>query len=681
MTTYAGRKLRPTKKDQAPTVLVTVGLDVEQTMPKVPGANMPSVFRSAVVCVSRRGGKRWGPVREWACSTPDEVWSAADVAGKGRRRVYVVSGNALDDLTLLGHWQHVEGGMHSLHRCGERPGLPAGQGTQLGQRRPHPLIFGDRADIIGFDRGHVSFRWVSVTNWADVSMADVAASVQYPLPDHAPEIDRWRLHAWPAVDQARCIHAYIQRAILWWLKEGCGTWKDTPGAAAWSSFMKRCQGSELHMHEDEPTLILEDRASFGGRAASWYVGPIGYPDRWHDQSGAPTPREVTRPVRSRVHRYDVRAMYPSLLRDELFPTRLLGHEREPGLRRLGLLLEGGLVIAAVRVRTEQPRYPLRSADGPMYPVGQFDTVLTTPELSDALHRGCLVRVYELAHYRPGRPFQRWASWVLNLRDIAKALGDPASELYVKTLANALGGRIGRRRIGWTDTDEVPPQQAWGQQVHDHGDERGPLLYRTIAWRTQRLDREDYRPGTLGACYAHLTAYGRMYMQRVRDQLAPREVIWQDTDGLVVTDSARHKVESLPQYHPKKFGHLRHEKTFTDAQYITPKHYWADGRWTLAGVACGYGWDEAGNAGELRTANPVRRAQEPTERATYTYMQLIDLSAIDPGVRIGADGWATPPKIWAGERPAPAEPKPEPGELPFWSDPHEHRYYAPAQLPD
>lgn len=670
-------KIRPTTRDAAPMLLVTVGVQSQRSALADAAGGSPSVFGRGHVCWSRRKKLGWSGVTHAACEDWEQVWAELDGCAKGRKRVYIVSSNALDDLTLLHFWSEVEKGRCDLGKANDRPVRVPEGGAKLAHRASHPLVFGDRCDIIGFSRGHTNYRWVSVTNWADLSLSDMAAHVGHPVPTDAIALDKWRAHGWPAEDQAVMMHAYMQQVMTWWVKQECGTWRDTPGAAAWSTFTRQGGDTGFLKHEHEASLILEDRAAFGGRASAFYCGPIGDPVSWGELSDAPSPRPTTGKLLGQVHRYDVRSMYPTLLRDRQYPVKLIDHRTDLSVQHLKYWLDGSCVVAAVRLRTDEPEYPLRGEEGPIYPTGQFDTVLTSPELERAISRGHLLRVYEASLYKSGRPFEKWASWALALRSAPDTKSSPARELFVKTLANALSGRLGRKRVGWHDAAGVVPLQWWGQWLFDDGAQSTPTLYRAVCGRVQRNEHEDYRPGTLGACYAHLTAYGRVLMADLRERVGHDQVLWQDTDGLMVTNAGRARLLTQPEYHPNRFGHLRHEVTATHGQITTAKHYWLDGRWTLAGIATGFTFDVDGKALELRTANPVRRAQDPVAHATYQFAQAIDLSKIEPGVTVGDDGWTVPPRVWVGERPIP-EPEPEPGVLPFFAYPHEQRSYL---LPD
>jgi hypothetical protein len=369
------------------------------------------------------------------------VWDAVDAVGAPGRRVYVVAPRASDLLTLLRFWERVEKGEVTVwdevarRRAGKSPTKPA-----TGRRR-HPIVLHGRPDIVGYTRNAASYRWVSVTNWADLGIRDMAKQVGHALPQQADELDKWEANGWPAGEVAKLVMSYTQRLIVWWLDNGCGVWRDTPGAAAWSSFLRRQADTGIVRHEDATLLKLEDRACFGGRASVFFLGDVGDPDRWPELAGAPHPGRIGFGIKGPVHRLDVRSMYPSLLRDEWFPTAPLHYEHAPTLRRLSAGLASLTAVAGVRLCTDQPSLPRRGRLGTEYPVGRFDTVLTTPELRLALSRGWVERCWAVQWYCRGRPFRGWAEWVLNLRTQMRERCDPAGVSAVGWPAAVRGGTI------------------------------------------------------------------------------------------------------------------------------------------------------------------------------------------------------------------------------------------------
>lgn len=642
-----GHKVKPTTRTSTPTVLVTVGVEVSQGQWVDSTGATPHTFRSAFIVERRMVRGRWTAPREYHRTTIAGVWDVIDKIGGKGRRPYVVAARASDTLTLLRWWERVESGECVIRRRpGAAPATPPPDGGRR-RNRPHPLVIGGKPDIIGYDVGGCPFRWVSVGNWSEMSLTEMARACNYPIPDNAHPSDKWECPGWSDHDQARLMMAYMVKLLDWWRSIGGGAWKDTPGAAAWSTLLSQGGESGLIEHHEEDALKLESRAVFGGRAYTWWYGDVGPSETWRHIPGAPFPSPHGKPKPGPVHRYDVRAMYPSLLGSEYYPVRLFGHYGRISPQALIDQLDWYCAVAAVTVRSQRGELPGRAGGDVCYPVGDWHTVLTTPELLDAHAHREIVAVHEYALYQRGRPFEQWSRWVLNLRDkTVQTMGKQWSVL-VKVLANSLGGRLGRRRVGWRDTPHVMPRMDWGQW-YQRDQETGELtMFRSLANMVQEHVRDDHRPGTMGACFAHLTAYGRVFMSRVRAKLSRHDVLWQDTDGIVVTDRGRDDLIQTAEYHPTRFGALRYERTFRSLRYLTPKHYWADGQWVLSGIHDGFAVDDAMCSTEVMTVNPVRSAIRPDNAGILQFARHIDLSAILPGVGVDERGWATPPKRTTG----------------------------------
>lgn len=651
------RLIRGTVTDTAPNHLVAVGLSTRPARPDEPAGLGGHVFQEASVSISRRVRGKWSPPARRTFDDPAKLWECLDGLAAPGRRVYVVAGRASDALTVLGWWDRVAAGEVQLRfRSRTKSGSP-------GKVKSHPLVMQGRPDIVGYSLRGRSFRWVSVTNWADVSLADISEQVGLPPPAGVSRAGKWESACWPSSYQADLIHAYMSRLTDWWISNGCGSWKDTPGNAAWSSFLRVGGGGGILQHAEPLALQLESRSCFGGRASCWYFGPIGDTERWEELADAPPPGPHGFGLRGPIHRLDVRSMYPTILRDEAFPVRLLWHCHKPEMREFRTRLRSQCVLAFVRLKTDRAEYPKRTVKGVVYPVGTFDTCLSTPELREAVRRGELVAVHEASYYAPGRPFRTWAEWALSLRSQMKAANDPCGEAMVKLLANSLGGRLARLKMGWKDEPERSPRTLWGDWWETDRESGETVHWRSLCGITQRMERESDRPGTLAACYAHLTGYGRVFMSHVRELAGRRDVIWQDTDGVFVTETGRRRIADSPFYHPTAYGKLRWDRLAHHARFFTSKHYWADGDWTLSGIHDGYTIHGGTHAEDVTTVNPARSAVDPAARAVYRSTALIDITAIEPGVSVGHDGWAIPPVMHKGEPPT----RRKVGQQSLWED--------------
>lgn len=658
-----GRKIKTVRSDSAPTVLAAVGLDVSPAPWTVNGGATPHIIDGTHIIVRRRGPNGWGSPKISVTTGWRDTWTFLDSLAASGRRVYVVASRASDALVMLHFWERVKAGEVVLWHKG-RGKDKAGKTT--GKR--HPLVMSGRPDIIGYTVRGSSFRWVSVTNWCYLSLKQMAERAGVPTPPVSDDLDRWEYNKWPASLQSDIISRYMTGLIDWWLANGCGAWRDTPGAAAWSSFLRNSEDCKIVTHEIPEVQRLEDRACVGGRVAAWYFGDVGDADKWGELADSPPPGRKGLGMVGPVHRFDVKAMYPTLLRDQLYPTAFVRRDvplpgRQLTLHAVRVGIRSLLAVAAVRLLSPTPTTPVRCKGGTAYPTGRVDTVLTTPELLRAMDAGRVERVWDVAWYSPGRPFQQWAEWGLSLRSAAEVGSSPVGKTVVKALLNSLTGRLARRRVRWVDCPSRIPDEDWGTFSENDPDSGKIIKFRSLARHVQREEREDWREGTLAACYAHLTAYGRLWMDDVRAVCGGREVLWQDTDGIIVTTLGSERLKASPYYNPDEYGKLKFERTIHNLRIFTPKHYWADGQWVLAGVNHGFTVDEDAIAHTVQIGNPVRQAMCPDAAAVFRSIRHIDLKGIEPGVSVGPDGWSIPPELWKGEQPAP-RPK---GQLPLWAE--------------
>lgn len=649
-----GRKLKATHTDSAPTVLVTVGAESYPAPWSDPKGGCPYILERAHVTVTRRGKAGWGKTVEYPCPGWADVWDVIDALAAGGRLVYVVAGRASDLLVQLRFWERVERKEVSVWEQSTKEKGRKKSGDGKSRRRRHPLVMNGRPDIIGYSLRGCSFRWVSVSNWADVSIRDCANQIGYPVPGEANESDKWESMGWGAEHQSRIVCGYMKRLISWWIGNGCGHWKDTPGSAAWSTFTRRGGFGDIIQHADPLATKLESAACFGGRAATFYFGSIGDPDQWAELHGAPPESRHGFGVPGPVHRLDISSMYPTLLRDRMYPTRLLAVVDRPSVAEVRRGLRSALCLASVTVRPTVACIPRRNGNGCSFPLGTFRTVLSSPELLHAIDQESLLRVHRVAWYTPGSPFRSWCEWVLGLRTRAKAEGDVAGAAWVKLLANSLGGRLARRKQGWEACPDAIPHELWGPWHHIDTATGDCVERRILGGLVQEMRRDDNRPGTLTAAYAHLTAYGRCLMNDIRDVAGRRQTLWQDTDGLIVTDLGRDRLTASQHYGECQYGRLRHDGTFSCGRFLTAKHYWLDGKWTLCGIHDGFSVPDGRTAVDVVTLNPVRSARRPDSAGVYRIVRSVDLTLIEPGVSIDPYGWAVPEVVGDESTATPAE---------------------------
>lgn len=601
-------------------------------------------FDSVSIVTHRRIPGRWAFHRESTHVDQESFWRSYEAIDPRGQAHYTVCPDAATSLNLLGWWDRVQSGVYTVNP-GRLPTAESGRSGKTPRRRGgDPLILSGCPDVIGFRSGNIGvrvpgdstgsnrrynrspkparFRWVGVRQFGD------------------PEFEKWpdsRAGAW-------IVSEWIRTIMSRWLDSGCGAWKDTTGAAAWSTYRLRSKRCQITDHNHPAALKLESAACHGGRAAIFTVRPIGTENQWKKYESHPPYPSAYKRLSGQAHRFDVRAMYPTLMRDGWYPTRFVGTSRGWTTERLSRVCENTCVIARVTIRSVRGAVPYRSHGLSLYPVGTFVTTLATPELVECLELGEVSAVHEIARYESGRPFEDWGKWVLGLRTRSKVIGPPSWSDYVKSLSVSLSGKLARVGGGWEVASGVYPSVEWGEFHRQCADTGKSRLFRALGGVIQEMIVGDHRPGTLAACYAHLTSYGRVQMNRLRHVCGHRQVLSQHTDGLAVTDAARTRLTESGLVREGEYGHLQYESSHDCLLLKTPNHFWRDGKWTVAGVHAGFTVNAASRASAETIHDPARLARDPTVYPIIERVNSVDLTQLGTGERISWDGWVIHPKI-------------------------------------
>lgn len=666
-----------------PRVLVSIAHDPIDT--KSSGHGYTTRAASWSIRISRRRENEWRPLERLNAKSisGNELLRLLTELGPTLGRLYVVTLSPTDTLTMLGAWSLIDTGSWSL-RTTRRVGNTTD--SSKSGRRPHPLVLSTAPEVVGWSIGAAEFRAVSLYNHLPMSILESAKWAGMPDPPAVYTEGRPAGHVHPdSAWTADALQLIYQRLFAVWTDAGAGRWADTIGAAAWSWWRTTIGDHKVLQHEHESAKAVENAAVHGGRVQTFYFGAVG------DVPTAPTGGAAVRPGTDRridgpVFKLDVRSMYATILRDGTFPVKLSHKIRCKDAKQLELASRDMCALATVRVRLESPRLPYRGQYGRIvYPVGEWWTTLSTPELRVALGKGEVKEIGECWLYHPGNPFADFSSQLLALRERCKSAGDNVGGTFAKLIANALGGRLAKTGKGWVTDSKGICRQRWGvwhevdvtaaaDDGHGLGEAGAPtdgrprlatslVTCRGIAGVRQTHKVTADRPGGLTAIYAHLTAYGRCRMARLLDLAGPGGALWCDTDGLIVTRQGLDGIVAGGETIGTEPGQLRIESEYQTFRARTPKHYCADSKWTLAGFRDDYGVIDGGNVIRYQTVNPVRAGQYPDGEALDTAGTTFRLDSIPLSGTPGADGWLLPPVVNGGSLIQPRDDLPD--ELLNW----------------
>ncbi len=367
------------------------------------------------------------------------------------------------------------------------------------------------------------------------------------------------------------LETYCQRDVeimvrLWgvWIdfldNHDCGAFKPTISSTAFNTWRHRFMTETVHIHIDEDALRLERESYKGGRTECLWVG---------ERSDGP------------FYYLDVNNMYGHILATERFPAGLYNYSEKLDLYMLAYKLERYAVIADVTIQIDEPWFPFKINKHTCYPVGEFRTTLTTPELKLCIDRGWLVDIHSAAWYREEKLFSDYVNEFHQLRSKYEGHGHKGFAKICKLLVNGLYGKFGQRSIKIEPIGECDPSIVKRERVYDEvNDEVFDQVYLAGYIYRERKEGESFH--SFPAIAAHVTAYARLHLYSLTSCVPKNHAFYMDTDSLVVDQVGYEALES--RISPSTLGALKIETRSPWIKIHAPKDYSMEGRIKLKGIS-------------------------------------------------------------------------------------------------
>lgn len=353
----------------------------------------------------------------------------------------------------------------------------------------------------------------------------------------------------------RCWQAWINFIKI----NQCGGFRETVGSTAFNTWRFKYLNQPVYVHKDESVLKLERESYHGGRVEAFYQGQL-----WTDT----------------YYYLDINNMYGHVMQTSLYPFGLQGHSTKLGLKRMISYLNRYAVIARVMINTDEPVYITKVNGHAAYPLGRFETCLTTHELQYALVHGHLEDVFEFSWYKQGDLFSRYVSDFYNLRLQYRDQANQGFEQICKLLVNSLYGKFGQTGLDQRIIGQVAYDEIWRRPLaHAQKSLTGQItaLGGTVYETIQR--GESYH--AIPAIAAHVTANARLYLWSLLKQAGHENVYYCDTDSLIVNQMGYYNLEHLIE--PDTLGKLKIELISPWLIVNAPKDYEMEGRKKIKGI--------------------------------------------------------------------------------------------------
>lgn len=315
-------------------------------------------------------------------------------------------------------------------------------------------------------------------------------------------------------------------------------------------------------------------------------------------------------IPERIQCWDVSSLYPSVMRGQLYPTKLLRRVYDAPTSSLRQYLNSHCVIGEVDIDSETIELPVRIDGRVRYCTGKFKTHLAGPELEWALSNDCISKVHRLDLFEPAELFTDYVETLYSLRQHASDDNNHVMKTVYKLLLNSLYGKFGQKGVDYhyyVDEDPHPPAMEVGQC-----DDKG--LFRIDKERfgpVVRVSREEGESRlSHPAIAAYVTSYGRMYLLAAKQALGESGWCYSDTDSLFTLAEGQPPIKWQAGYPVSGLGSWRlvtetrgmviHGKK--DYEYVCPE---CCGQRLGKSIVCA----RCHNSGMVRTIKGVRNSAQ------------------------------------------------------------------------
>ena len=514
-----------------------IWVDTETTPTKVDDETEAHYLDFGMACYRRRTDNGQWSTPEWfTFQTREEFWDWAISKTRDKTRLYVFAHNGAFDLPVLAAFTQLPERGYTISKavCDARP-----------------------IDI-SWRNGTRTIRFVDTLNIWRMPLAQIGESVglrklRMPKP-----------HEHPARHLAYCrrdVKVIMQACIKWFaflVDNDLGGFRATLASQSFSSYRHRFMHHQIGIHNNADALALERMSYVGGRTECFRLGKY----------------------QGEFYYIDVNSMYPSVMKGNLYPSKLVSWSENVGVTDLDRWRDEFAVIGEVTLDTDQADYPMIHNGRLVFPVGRFRTALAGPELYQAYDAGHVVELHQAAIYRTAPLFTDFVDYVYGQRIDARERGDIVNAYNFKILANSLYGKFGQRGRRYEKIGECDPNTIAIEETYD-ADSGEYSTIRYFGGIVQEWVAEDESFNSFPAIASYVTSYARCVLSTAIALAGRENCYYCDTDSLVVNRVGWERITHLVDQ--DQLGAWSLDRILESVVLHGPKDYIFDGDVKVKGV--------------------------------------------------------------------------------------------------
>lgn len=412
--------------------------------------------------------------------------------------------------------------------------------------------------ILQWRKGDRTVLCLDTLNWWRMPLVKIGESIglaKLPMPGKNARRAEWDIYC------KRDVEVIYRVTREWWRflrRNDLGSFGPTLASQAIRAFRHRFMDHKILIDSNPAALALSREALHGGRVECFRLGRIKGP----------------------VSVLDVNSMYPFVMRDGLFPTKLLCHTTNTSLKELEKWLFTKSVVALVKVDTKRNVFAHLKDGRLIFPTGRFIAPLTTPDLMDAFTHGEIRSVLACSVYDAAPIFKRFVSTFYAMRQEATLREDAVANWLLKILMNSLYGKFAQRGNVWEiiRKTEDPTVRQWVDLDYETG---AIKTFRQFSGAVECLSRETEAFDSFPAIAAHVTALARQYLARLIDKSGRDRVVYCDTDSLFLSSNPAALLATFPDR--TALGALKLEATHDWIVLNGPKDYAFPDKTVIKGI--------------------------------------------------------------------------------------------------